>query len=160
MIYIDTDAIRVMMSQMENACEQIDRALVKINSAQSHRDWNCRERANIINMMDNNKKNMSKIQQNANSLSRNIRAVSTLFDDTEKEVKGLMDVVDNTITDIVNIVKPYADIYTDNSIWSQISLSDINPLVYTIVGQPPTPFSQLQEFTANLTVDDLKKVVR
>ncbi len=155
MIYIDTDAIREMMNQMDIACEQIDRALVKINSAQSHRDWNCRERANIINLMDNNKKNMSKIQQNANSLSRNIRAVSTLFDDTEKEVERLMDVVDDCIADVVNVVKPvvFPDI---ESVWSNVEIIKI-PGVDTILGAPPTPYSQMMEFVNSLSLDDMKK---
>lgn len=122
-ILFDTAHIVSMMVKLQNANEEINRALDILNSVVTHDSWLCRERAVINDYILENRKKIQRLQSNCDAFTNVAKNVLDEFIAVEKKIPHMFENVD------VHIARILADPVVRTTINGVVSTSKAAPMI-------------------------------
>ena len=104
LLQLDTDSLRSVVSAAKQANAAIEEAANLLNSIVEHNDWECSERATIINYTRENKRQINTLEENAGSYYNAVNRAADRFEEEEQRHIAAQGSVDSILASIHNVV--------------------------------------------------------
>lgn len=122
-ILFDTAHIVSMMVKLQNANEEINRALDILNSVVTHDSWACKERTVINDYILDNRRKIQRLQSSCDAFTNVAKNVLEEFIAVEKKIPHMFENVD------VHIARILADPVVRTTINGVVSTSKAAPMI-------------------------------
>jgi chromosome segregation ATPase len=97
MININTDTLQDVMATLESATNSIDQAAAQLQRITTHTNWGCAERTRLNAAIQNNRKEIQRIQSASESFLNTAKSVSNELVSTESTISQMFSSVESAL---------------------------------------------------------------